>query len=89
MGFEVAARAGSADHLNQVYLGHTTGIATSVRPVIARGETAVIRAGSLLNIEPGIFVPGLGSAGVENTLYVTDQGAEAINNRGVELHVVA
>ena len=84
----VAAEAGHAEHSNLVYLGHTTGITTSSRPVIAKGETATIVEGSFLNVEPGIFVPGVGSACIENTLHITSTGATAINGFGTEVHVV-
>jgi Xaa-Pro aminopeptidase len=84
----VAEAAGYADYSNHVYLGHTTGITTSSRPVIARGESAELRPGSFVNVEPGIFVPGVGSACIENTLYVTGGGATPINEFGIEIHVV-
>lgn len=84
----VAAEAAHAEHSNLVYLGHTTGITTSSRPVIAKGETAPILAGSFLNVEPGIFVPGVGSACIENTLHITESGARPINGFGLEIHVV-
>jgi Xaa-Pro aminopeptidase len=87
-GNRVAADAGLAEYLNHVYLGHTTGITTSSRPVVARGEPAELVAGSFLNLEPGIFVPGVGSACIENTVYVTERGAEPINRFGLEIHVV-
>lgn len=87
-GNRVAVDAGLEDYLNHVYLGHTTGITTSSRPIVARGETAELRAGSFLNLEPGIFVPGVGSACVENTVYVTETGATPINGFGLEIHVV-
>jgi Xaa-Pro aminopeptidase len=81
-------RAGYGDYSNHVYLGHTTGITTSSRPVVARGETAELRPGSFLNVEPGIFVPGVGSACIENTLHITEEGATPINEFGIEIHVV-
>ena len=85
---KVAVDAGYGDHSNHVYLGHTTGITTSSRPVVARGETAELRPGSFVNVEPGIFVPGVGSACIENTLYVTDDGVVPLNEFGIEIHVV-
>jgi Xaa-Pro aminopeptidase len=84
----VAVAAGYGEYSNHVYLGHTTGITTSSRPVVARGETAELRPGSFLNVEPGIFVPGVGSACIENTLHITDEGASPINEFGIEIHVV-
>ena len=84
----VAVDAGYGDYSNHVYLGHTTGITTSIRPVVARGETAELRPGSFLNVEPGIFVPGVGSACIENTLHITEEGASPNNEFGIEIHVV-
>jgi len=84
----VAVDAGYGDYSNHVYLGHTTGITTSSRPVVARGETAELRAGSFVNVEPGIFVPGVGSACIENTLAIGEEGAEPVNRFGIEIHVV-
>lgn len=88
IGNDVAVRAGYDEYSNHVYLGHTTGITTSERPVIARGESMKIRAGSFINVEPGIFVPGLGSACIENTLAIGDDGAAAVNAFGIDIHVV-
>jgi Xaa-Pro aminopeptidase len=79
IGNQVAEEFGWADNINLVYLGHTTGITTSVRPVIAKGETKEIKAGSFVNIEPGIFIPGVGSSSLENTLYVTETETKPIN----------
>jgi Xaa-Pro aminopeptidase len=86
-GIGVAEQAGYRDYVNHVYFGHTTGIATSVRPVVAEGETKEISPNSFLNIEPGIFVPGVGSASIENALWVTADGAESANRFSIDLHV--
>jgi Xaa-Pro aminopeptidase len=84
----VAVDSGYGDYSNHVYLGHTTGITTSSRPVVAAGETLELKAGSFVNVEPGIFVPGIGSACIENTLAIEEEGAEPINGFGIEIHVV-
>lgn len=88
VGDAVARDAGYAEHSNLVYLGHTTGASTSERPVVAKGETKALRAGSFVNVEPGIFVPELGSACIENTLEVFHDRAEPVNSFGIELQVV-
>lgn len=88
VGNAVAQEAGRADSSNHVYLGHTTGAATSQRPVVAPGEDKPLRDGSFVNIEPGIFVPGLGSACIENTLAIRADGADAINRFGIEMQIV-
>jgi Xaa-Pro aminopeptidase len=84
----VAVDAGYGANSNLVYLGHTTGITTSSRPVVAKGESATLVAWSFLNVEPGIFVPGVGSACIENTLHLDETGARPINGFGIEIHVV-
>lgn len=85
---QVAVAAGYGASSNLVYLGHTTGITTSSRPVVAKGESATLTAGSFLNVEPGIFVPGVGSACIENTLHLTEANATPINRFGIDIHVV-
>ena len=84
----VAVEAGYGRSSNLVYLGHTTGITTSCRPFVAEGESATLSAGSFLNVEPGIFVPGVGSACIENTLHLSEAGASPINGFGIEINVV-
>jgi Xaa-Pro aminopeptidase len=84
----IAVDAGFGEHGNHVYLGHTTGIATSVRPVVAPGEAGELREGSFLNVEPGVFVPGVGAACIENTLHLTAGGATPINRHPIGVHVV-
>ena len=88
VGNQVAEEFGWENNNNLVYLGHTTGITTSVRPVIVKGEKKEIKAGSFVNIEPGIFIPGVGSAGLENTLYVSEDDVKPINQYSLDLFVI-
>lgn len=83
-----ATAAGFGESWNLVYLGHTTGISTSVRPVIDRGEDRELRRGSVVNIEPGIYVPGVGSACIENAMLIGADGAEALNGHPIGIQVV-
>lgn len=87
-GTAVATEAGYGEWSNHVYLGHTTGITTSSRPVVARGEPGRLRAGSFVNVEPGIFVPGVGSACIENALHITESGASPINGFDIGIQIV-
>jgi Xaa-Pro aminopeptidase len=88
VGSAIAAEAGLANNSNLVYLGHTTGITTSIRPVINEGENLTVQAGSVINLEPGIFVPGVGSACVEDAFLVTEDAAEPVNRFPLEIQVV-
>lgn len=87
-GREVAERAGHGDRLNAIYLGHSTGITISSSPVVRADETAELRAGQFLNVEPGIFHPEIGAACIENTVRVAEGGVEPINGASIDLRVV-
>lgn len=87
-GQEIADTAGYGDNVNFIYFGHSTGIETSERPYAFEGDDREVRKDSFYNIEPGIYVPGVGSACIENTLFVTENGAEEVNQMSNELHIV-
>jgi Xaa-Pro aminopeptidase len=87
-GYDVAAEAGYGDYVNFIYFGHSTGIETTERPFAQDGESREIREGSLFNLEPGVFHPEIGSASIENTFYVTDDGVERLNQFSNDLHIV-
>lgn len=84
-GHEVATEFGYEDHLNGVYLGHTTGTTISSPPLVAPEEDRTLAAGQFLNIEPAIHVPGTGAACIENTLVVEDGGATVLNDAPTDL----
>lgn len=86
-GRDVAAEYGYEDHLNGVYLGHTTGLTISTSPVVGPGETGTLTEGQLLNVEPGIHAPD-GAACIENTLLVEDGGSRPLNDAPTDLIVV-
>lgn len=85
---DVAAEYGYEEHLNGIYLGHTTGATISTSPVVAQDVSAPVTEGQLLNIEPGIHVPNVGSACIENTLQVTANGPRVLNDAPIDLVVV-
>ena len=62
--------------------------AKEISPHISELNSDTGMLGSFVNVEPGIFVPGVGSACIENTLYVTDDGVVPLNEFGIEIHVV-
>ncbi len=87
-GHEIARTAGHQDRLNAIYLGHSIGTTISSPPTIREGETRKLRHGQFLNIEPGIILPEIGSACIENTIRVTEGGSEPINEMDVGLRIV-
>lgn len=54
--------------------GHGVGLDVHEAPLVAAGGTATLRHGTTVTVEPGIYLPGIGGARVEDTLAV---GAEA------------
>ena len=87
VGQAVAERHGLGKAVNHVYLGHATGITTSERPFLVEGDTLPVTAGSLINLEPGIFVPGVGSTSLEDTFMVRDDGIESLTQCDLALHI--
>ena len=85
---DVATEYGYSDHLNGVYLGHTTGLTISTSPVVSRNASGTLIEDQLLNIEPGIHIPDVGAACIENTLQVTASGPEVLNDASTDLIVV-
>ncbi|MEJ4112450.1 aminopeptidase P family protein [Corynebacterium kroppenstedtii] len=70
--------------------GHGVGLDVHERPYAAprTDPSAIITAGQTLTIEPGIYVPGVSGARIENTLVVTDQGSRPVNTSSTELAIV-
>lgn len=88
IGYDIAERSGYGDYVNFIHFGHTIGPSIVGRTVAGDGVDYQVKSGSFVNIEPGIFVPEVGSACIENTLYVSDDGAEPLNTTDKGIHVV-
>lgn len=88
IGVDIAAGAGYEDSVNFIHHGHTIGPSVVGQSAAAPESDVMIQSDSFVNIEPGIFVPGTGSACIENTVYVTDSSAEPINSTSTEMHIV-
>jgi Xaa-Pro dipeptidase len=74
---------------NQVrFVGHGVGLELDEFPVIAPRFEDPLEVGMVLALEPKIFFPGIGGAGIENTYIITDSGFEKLN-RAPEEWVVA
>lgn len=61
--------------------GHGIGLDGHEEPWIVTGSQAEVQSGMAFSIEPGIYVPGVHGARIEDIVVVTDTGAESVNHR--------
>jgi Xaa-Pro aminopeptidase len=59
-------------------LGHGVGIEIHEPPSISPLSSEELRAGNVITIEPGVYVPGLGGVRIEDTYLITDAGPEKL-----------
>lgn len=57
------------------HTGHGLGVEVHESPFLDVGESAIIEAGMVFSVEPGIYVPGVGGFRHSDTVVVTDSGA--------------
>lgn len=55
-------------------LGHGVGIDIHEPPSITPLSTDELKAGNVITIEPGIYIPGVGGVRIEDTYLITDSG---------------
>lgn len=59
--------------------GHGIGMEAHEEPYIVEGNTAPLAAGHAFSVEPGIYVPGMWGARLEDIVVATDDGPLALN----------
>jgi Xaa-Pro aminopeptidase len=58
--------------------GHGLGLEVHEIPRLARGQKFELRAGNVITIEPGVYVPGVGGIRIEDDVQVTSQGRKLL-----------
>lgn len=58
--------------------GHGVGLEIHEQPRVARDQKAVLQSGMVITIEPGIYMPGKFGIRIEDTVSVTDHGADRL-----------
>lgn len=72
-------------------LGHGIGLAVHEAPRMAARNTMLLRAGMVITVEPGVYLPGWGGVRLEDDVLVTRDGCEVLSSvpRAIDEAVVA
>jgi Xaa-Pro dipeptidase len=62
--------------------GHGLGLETHEEPYIRSGNGESLESGMAFTIEPGIYLPGIGGARIEDDIVITSEGHEALSSLG-------
>jgi Xaa-Pro aminopeptidase len=86
---EVIEAAGHGEHFGHG-LGHGVGLEVHEAPRLSRtASEQPLRAGSVVTVEPGIYIPGFLGVRIEDLLVVTDDGFVVLTGLPKELTVVS
>jgi Xaa-Pro aminopeptidase len=80
----VFQRAGTAEHFPH-HAGHGLGLTHPEAPFFVRSSDEQLRAGDVVTLEPGLYVPGVGGIRIEHNYLVTENGHERLSNHTIAL----
>jgi len=83
---EVIEAAGQGEHFGH-NLGHGVGLDIHEDPRLARRSDARLRAGNVVTVEPGVYLPGQFGVRIEDLVVVNDGGRELLTSISKELMV--
>ena len=78
------ADAGFAENFGHG-LGHGVGLEVHEQPGLGARSTAPVPLGSVVTIEPGVYVPGYGGVRIEDLVVVEEAGARVLTRSTKEL----
>ena len=69
-------------------LGHSVGLDIHEEPRFSRNVKEQIPAGTVISVEPGLYVPGIGGVRIEDLIVLTPQGYDNLAQSPKELIIV-
>jgi Xaa-Pro aminopeptidase len=61
-------------------LGHGLGLQVHEAPALRQNSDAVLQAGMVMTVEPGVYLPGWGGVRIEDDVLVTPDGCELLSS---------
>ncbi len=66
-------------------VGHAIGLAVHEAPGLRKTSRERLKAGMVVTIEPGIYLPGIGGVRVESDVLVTENGCEVLSSLPLDI----
>ena len=69
-------------------VGHGVGLEIHESPALAPRGTVTLEPGMVVTVEPGVYIPGTGGIRLEDTLLITEDGAEVLTGLPKNLEIL-